>query len=299
MRISDASTNSDLSNRINSQRSRLSVLQERIVSGKRINRPSDDPSGAAAVLRFRTQQSEIEGFNRNIQTTNQKLTAADDALQGYEPLLDRARTLVAQGLSDTNTQTAKNALAVEIDGLRERILAIANSKNGDDYIFGGTRQTEPPFDPATAVPATAPTNPQFVQIEPGANAIATGVTADTIFADANSSIFTDLTDAALALRGTGDAVADRAALQNSSVRLKVHSELTNLAHAKIGATAKTIESAQDKLNGDFIALDERAAAVEDTDFAQTALGLSTAQSALEATLQVAARSRRSLFDFLS
>ena len=37
--------------RINAQRSRLSVLQERLSTGKRINRPSDDPSGAEAVIK--------------------------------------------------------------------------------------------------------------------------------------------------------------------------------------------------------------------------------------------------------
>lgn len=299
MRISDANTNSELGARIGSQRNLLNVLQERIASGKRINRPSDDPAGAAAVLRFRTQQSEIEGFGRNTQTASQKLTAGDSALQSYETLLERVRTLVAQGLSDTTTQTSKNALATELDGLRERVLTIANSKNGDEYVFGGTRQNAPPFDPATAAPAAAPTNPQFLQIEPGANAIATGVTAEAVFGDATATIFADLTVAAAALRGTGNAANDRAALQNTNSRLSVYAERANVAHVKIGVTMKTTESVQEKLGGDFLSLNERVAVIEDADFAETALGLADTERALEATLQVAGRSRRTLLDFLS
>ena len=299
MRVSDASVNSDLAARIGTQRSRLSVLQERLASGKRINRPSDDPAGADAVLRLRTSQNEIEGFGRSAKAANQRLTATDDALQSYEPLLEKIRSLVTQGLTDTTTQDAKNALATELDALRGRILNVANAKNGEEYLFGGTRQNAPPFDPVTAAPATTPTSPQYLQIEPGANAIATGVTADTVFADSNSTIFADLTAAAQALRGTGDAAADRATLQNTNSRLIVYTGLANVVHAKVGAGLNTTESAQDKLNSDFLSLNERADSIEGADFAQTALELTQTERSLDATLQVAGRQHRSLLDFLS
>jgi len=123
------------------------------------------------------------------------------------------RTLNLRPLQPTATQAAKNALATEIEALRGRVLNVANSKNGDEYLFGGTRQNAPPFDPATAASAVTPTTKRFVQIEPGANAVAFGTTAETIFADATATIFTDLTNAVNALRGTGDVTADRAALE--------------------------------------------------------------------------------------
>src|SRR5215467_336566 len=100
-RVADNSTSSRLASRINAQRSRLSVLQEQITSGKRINRPSDDPDGASTVIKLRTSQQELEQFKRSAQTANQKLTATDDSLSGYENLLEKVRTLVSQGLSDT------------------------------------------------------------------------------------------------------------------------------------------------------------------------------------------------------
>ena len=298
MRVSDASASSDLAARIGVQRSRLNILQERLASNKRINRPSDDPTGADAVLRLRTSQTEIEGFKRSAKTANQRLTAADDALQSYEPIIERVRGLVTQGLTDTTTQDAKNALATELDSLRSRILNVANAKNGDEYLFGGTRQNAPPFDPTTGVPAATPTNPQYVQIEPGANAIATGVTAETVFADANSTIFADLTAAAQALRETGNPVADRATLQNTNSRLIVYTGLANVVHAKVGAGLNTTESAQDKLSADFLSLNERASSIEDADFAATALDLNQTERSLDATLQVAGRQHRSLIDFL-
>ncbi len=297
-RVTDSSTTSKFTSHINTQRNRLNVLQERISTGKRINRPSDDPNGAEAVLKLRTSQREIEQFGRAAQTANFKLTTADDSLNGYENILERVRTLVGQGLNDTTSQAARNGIATEIESLRTRILNIANTKRGDEYVFGGTRQNAPPFDPTTAAPAATPTSAQYIQIEPGTNAIPVGVTADTIFADATSDIFTDLTNAANALRGTGNPANDRATIISTLSRIGNYTDQINITHVKIGANMKLTELAQESLSSTFVSLDDRATAIEGDDFAATALQLADSQRALAATLQVAAQGRRSLFDFL-
>ena len=297
-RVTDSLSSANTNARINAQRNLLNILQERISSGKRINRPSDDPAGAELVLKLRTSQAQIEQFKRSAEDAGHKLITADDVLGSYTNVLDRVKTLVAQGLSDTTTQAARNALATEISALRERVLNTANAKFGDEYLFGGTRQNAPPFDPATSAPAPTPTNPQFVQIEPGANAIAVGVTADTFLSDADSNVFADLDAAIAALRGTGDAAADRATLENTMNRLQIYTNAALLSQAKIGAAMNATEIAKDRLSGDFLSLEDRANEVEGADLAETAVELAAAQRTLDATLQVAANGRRTLFDFL-
>lgn len=297
-RVADKTSSSDFTSRINAQNNRLNILQEQISTGKRINRSSDDPVGAEMVLNLRTSQTEIKQFQRNAQAANQKLSAADDTLNNYENILEHVRTLVAQGLSDTTTQPARNNLATEIESLRGRILNVANSKNGDDYLFGGTRQNAPPFDPTTATPANTPTTAQFIQIEPGSNAIAVGVTAETVFSDANSTVFTDLTNAIYALRGTGNSTADRTTLENTMSRLDIYKNQVNSAHAQIGANMNETEAVTENLDNSFLLIDERASEIEGADFAKTAIELADVQRSIEATLQVAAKGRRSLFDYL-
>lgn len=298
MRITSNTTKSDFLSRINSQQSRLNVLQERIATNKRINRPSDDPRGAEAVLNLRTSQTEIKQFERVAGTVNQKLIAGDDALNTYQNVLDAVRTNVSKGLNTPTTQTAREALATELEAMRGRILSIANTKNSDEYVFGGTRQTAPPFDPTTAAPAGTPNSAQYVQIEPGASAIPTGVTTETVFADANSDIFTDLTNAINALRGTGDETADQATLKTTMSRLSIYSDQAAIARATIGANMSITEAAQETLSATSLSIDERAADIEGADFAETALELADVQKSLDATLQVAANGRRSLFDYL-
>lgn len=297
-RVSDANSNSTSSQRINSHRSQISVLQERLATGKRINRASDDPNGAEAVINIRTSLKEIDQFRRNASLANQKLVTADDTLGSYQTTLERVKTIISQGLSDTTTQQGRDALALELETLRTRILNTANLQYGGEYLFGGTRQSEPPFDPTTALPSAIPTNARYVQIEPGTNAIPVGVTAETFFSDATSNIFSDLTDAIAALRGTGDPVADKATLQNTFSRLGVYSDLTSVARTRIGANSNTTEFALERLSSDSLSLESRAADIEDADFAATVISLTENQRALEATLQVVANGRRSLFDFL-
>lgn len=297
-RITDSLSSANATRRINAHRGNLNELQERLSSGKRINRPSDDPAGAGLVLNLRTSQTEIEQFKRSAATANQKLQATDTVLGNYQNILDRAKTLVAQGLSDVTTQPARDALATELQSLRERILDIANAKSGDGYLFGGTRQNAPPFDPATALPAATAAQAQYVQIEPGTNAIAVGVTAETVFSDAGTDVFTDLDTAIGALRGTGDAAADRTALENAMERIKIYADTARTAQARVGANMNAADLAIERMNGDFLLLEERAADIEAADFAETAVQLAQAQRAFEATLQVTANGRRSLFDFL-
>jgi flagellar hook-associated protein 3 FlgL len=299
MRITNSITGSTFSAGINLQRNKLNVLQEQISTNKRINRPSDSPGDAETVLNLKTSQTAIEQFKRNAATVYQKLTVADDTLNNYETILNRVQTLVSQGLSDTTTSpTAKNSLATELETLRQSVLNIANTKQDNHYVFGGTRQNEAPFDPSTATPATLPATSQYVQIEPGASPIRAGVTAESFLSDANSTIFTDLTSAIDALRGTGDAVADKATLKNTISRVHIYTDLAANAHAVIGANTNTAETVQDELLTSSTTLGERISSLEDIDFAETALQLKDAQNSLEASLQVAATGRRSLFDYL-
>jgi flagellin-like hook-associated protein FlgL len=182
--------------------------------------------------------------------------------------------------------------------IRAQILTTANTKYGDEFVFGGTRQDIPPFDPSTAVPAATPTTSQYIQIEPGSNAIASGVTADSLFSDAASSIFTDLDAAIAALRGTGDPVADKATLEATNSRLVIYDDQLNTARIRVGANMNVAELVKERLTGHSTAYNEMASSIEGADFVETAVGLSQAQQALEATLQVTATRRRTLFDYL-
>lgn len=298
LRFTDASSSAYFLTQIASSRQRLATAQEQISSGKRINRPSDDPIGAGVVIRTRTAQAEVEQFQRNTGSARDSLLAADDALDSYELTLDRVRSLLTAGGSDNSTQEAKNSLASELDSLRSQMLSIAGRKNGDQFLFGGTRQDAPPYD-NTGAPAATPTTAQLLQIDPNSPPLATGVTADSVFEDATGTIFAALTDAAAALRGTGDAVADRATVLGTLDRLKGFGDQALNARTQIGTNLQRTEAVGDQLTQRALGLEATLTRVEGADFVESAVQLTEAQRALEAILQTkASTGRTSLIDLL-
>src|SRR5262245_57175029 len=124
---------------VSAARERISTAQEQIASEKRINRPSDDPAGASLVLRVRTSPASVDQFLKNVGFAEDALKVGDSALESYEQSLDRARALLTQGVSDSSDASARKVIATQLDSLRGHILAIANQKSGDQFVFGGTR----------------------------------------------------------------------------------------------------------------------------------------------------------------
>ena len=131
-RVTNTSYKNSLTSQIAASQQRVLSAQERVTSGKRINRPSDDPAGAAAVIRLRNSQSTVEQFNRNAGAAKDRLLAGDNALGDYEQALDRTRTLLTQGASDFTSDAPRNSIATEIERFLTRILTTTNSRN-DKY----------------------------------------------------------------------------------------------------------------------------------------------------------------------
>jgi flagellar hook-associated protein 3 FlgL len=282
-RVTDATVNSRLLDRISEQRQRIAGAQEKLSSGKRINRPSDDPFGAAAVIDIRNSQTAIAQFGRSASTVNDKLTAGDSALNSYEQALNRAQTLVSQGLSGFTRTDGREALATELDGLRQTVLNIANTRNGGEYVFGGTSQNAAPVD-ATETLAATPGSAQLVQIEPDTPPIASGVTADTVFANIDGTVFQALKDSAAALRGTGDPAADQATLKTAMGKLSAFLEQSSSARTILGKNMNAVEAATNRNDSTSLALESTAQNKEGADFAKSAVDLAAANNALQAIL---------------
>ncbi len=297
-RVTDSSSSSLIAAQIATARQRMAIAQERIASGSRINRPSDDPLGAEAVIRLRTSQTEVEQFRRNAGLAEDRLKAADVTIDDYQKSLDRARTLVLQGANDVTTPEARQNLATELEGIRQQMKALANATHQDQFVFGGTRQNVPPYD-ANFAPAAGAAAPSLLQIEPQSDPLQTGVTADKVFADATGDVFDALQAVITALRGTGDAETDKIAVTTGLDRLKSLADQAGVARTRIGASLSHVETVTDRLGE--ISLDRQASIerVSGADLAESALALNAAQRDIEAILQANnPNRRRSLLDFL-
>ncbi len=146
MRISTALLNLRGVNGILDQQAGLSKLQLKIASGRRILTPSDDPTGAAQVVRLTQAQTLTEQYQRNgVQAIN-RLTLEESVLASVENSLLRIRELTLQANNSTLTNTDRFAIAQEIKERTNELLGLANTRDSNgEYLFSGYQVTSKPF----------------------------------------------------------------------------------------------------------------------------------------------------------
>lgn len=119
--------------------------QEQASSGKRIQRPSDDPVGASLAIDLRGEQALVGRWRETAATSRPYLDSANSALDSAQELIGQIRALAVQGLSATMSGSDRDGLANQIDSLKASLLDIANTSFDGKYLFGGTASNAKPF----------------------------------------------------------------------------------------------------------------------------------------------------------
>jgi flagellar hook-associated protein 3 FlgL len=124
----------------------LAQSQERLTSGKRVTRASDDPAAAARAERALAGVLRSETSQRAVDASKNAMTLTEGALADADDLLQQAReALVAAGNASYGDQERKG-LATKLAGIREQLLAVANRGDGaGNFLFAGQGTTVAPF----------------------------------------------------------------------------------------------------------------------------------------------------------
>lgn len=114
---------------------------EKMSSGLRINRASDDAAGLAISETLRAQTLGFQQIGENLQNSISLLQTAE--LQAIQESLQRLRTLTAAGASDALSRSEREAIQSEIDEIRQGINQIGEgtSFNGLPLITGQYTET--------------------------------------------------------------------------------------------------------------------------------------------------------------
>src|SRR4051812_6776578 len=104
-RVTQGMLNNQLLRNINSNLTRINNHQNELSTGRKINKPSDDPVGISFSLRYRSEVSATEQYESNVDAAISWLDYTDDALGQANSVIQRARDLAVQGANGTNPQT--------------------------------------------------------------------------------------------------------------------------------------------------------------------------------------------------
>ena len=105
----------------------LSRSLERLSSGFRINKASDDAAGLAVSMRFRSQIRSLQQASRNAAEANSMLQVADGAGDQLTNILVRMKELATQAASSNTGSADRTNIAAEVDTLEGELDRIATS----------------------------------------------------------------------------------------------------------------------------------------------------------------------------
>jgi len=124
---------------------KLTRAQEQVATGKRILRPSDDAVGTSQVLSLRQQLGNVDSYLSSIDRSRQTLSLSASELQSASGLLTEARALIIQGMNGALNEDDRQIIAGQFDLLRTSLLDVANTRDGDRFLFAGTATQTTPF----------------------------------------------------------------------------------------------------------------------------------------------------------
>ena len=271
---------------------KLAHLQEQLSTGKTINRPSDNPAGAASAMRLRDTLAATQQYQRNADDGLAWLGVTDSAITS---LTDQARTARDAGLQAANDgalpQSALDALADTVDGLRQGIIGTANTTYLGRPVFGGVTGGSTAYDASGAYVGTPGTVDR-----PVSEGVSVRVDTDgrSVLGPPGDSVLDHLTQLSAALR-SGDTTGVRTLTDKVAPDLDVRAA----AHAVVGTRYQRVEAAQAKGLDDVTRLKASLSTVEDADLPEVIVGLQVQQTAYQAALSSTAKVLQpTLMDFL-
>lgn len=147
LRITQNSMNRTQLAGLNNSLARLQQTQEQLTSGKKLNRPSDNPVDTVSAMRLRSEQRQLEQFGENISDGLSRLQTGDDALNRATQMVQRIRTITVAASNGTLGQSERNAYAEEVSELKNGLIQLANSQYAGRPVFAGTANVDNAFDP--------------------------------------------------------------------------------------------------------------------------------------------------------
>jgi flagellar hook-associated protein 3 FlgL len=124
----------------------MNDLQKQNATLKRVNAPSDDPVGNTKLMAIRNETLDNEQFEKNANLAKTFLNYTDSSLEEVTNLLARAKELaLGQASSAANGAESRAMVAQEVKNIQNEVMAIANRRLGDRFIFSGYKTNTQPF----------------------------------------------------------------------------------------------------------------------------------------------------------
>lgn len=120
-----------------SQNEGLFKSSEQISSGKRVNRPSDDPLAIGEIMNSQTRLDRNDRYATFTQKAKSMLGTSESLIASTTDVATRSRELAMGQASGTSTPQTRLTTSYEIDNLLQNAIQTGNAQFGSDFLFSG------------------------------------------------------------------------------------------------------------------------------------------------------------------
>ncbi len=322
MKATMGTTYGMLGSRLNDVSKQLEELRNIGATGKKLNKPSDDPAAIRPVLNTRKQLSNIDRYLETMGKSLETMQATDGSLEHVENIMQRAKEIMTNAINGSLNNSDRTILADELSQLRQELLDTANGAVDGKYLFAGYQEDNKPFvenpayDPALYNPADSTTWPYFYQGDQNATSleitegeqIQVNLTGNNLFfgtatwdpANPNGietgryDLFAELKQAEEALLNN-----DAAAMQTSLKDLEGAADQNRRLRSQLGNRASRVETAMDYQEGVRIDLQQILSRYEDADVIEVFNEIVQQETAFQAALSITGKvSQLSILDYI-
>ncbi|WP_121663634.1 flagellar hook-associated protein FlgL [Metabacillus litoralis] len=279
----------------------LGKYQDQLATGKKINRPSDDPVVAIKGMFYRTNLTENEQYQRNLSEAYTWLENSEAGIEQVTEITQRIRELVVQGKNGSNSPEDLNAIGVEIGQLKEDLIGVANTQVAGRYIFNGEKTLTAPIgdngfttdaDGKKQYTFTQNTSSYNVEVSKGVQ-LKVNVNSQNVFSkdlfNVLEELESNLTDG-VGILENGDQILEK---------LDMHIQTITSERAELGARYNRLELVDSRLSDQEVIANRILSDNEDADIERVITDLTIQESIHRAALSAGSKIiQPTLIDFL-
>lgn len=144
MRITNRMMTNNMLGNINKNKLNVSRLEEQYSTGKKIQRPSEDPIVTVRALKLRTNLAELEQYyDKNIPDAVSWMDVTEGSLSTINEILRKINTDCIQGASDSLTATDRASIVQNLVEMKNQIYHEGNTNYAGRYVFSGYKTDSP------------------------------------------------------------------------------------------------------------------------------------------------------------
>ncbi|WP_163532440.1 flagellar hook-associated protein FlgL [Helicobacter suis] len=148
MRITDSNRYNQINYYQNALQNKLNTANNKIASGLKSEYGYQNSQVNNQNLKYGFETNTLDQAHDVAKSAYTSTLNTDKALGELSSTMEQFKVKLIQAASDVHSTTSRQAIALDLEKLKNHMINVANTSIGGEYLFGGSKVDRPPFDAA-------------------------------------------------------------------------------------------------------------------------------------------------------